>query len=205
MVVALDCANVDTDVIIPSQYLRSVKRIDFGVHLFDRWRYADDGAVGDRAAGRPFNPDFVLNQARYQGARILLARENFGCGSSREHAAWALLDYGFRVLIAPSFGEIFLGNAFKNGLLPIALDAATVDALFKAVEATPGYHLKVSLERQTVTTPEGREYGFEVDSSHKYKLMNGLDDIGLVLRHADKIRAYETRRRALEPWIFEGG
>jgi 3-isopropylmalate/(R)-2-methylmalate dehydratase small subunit len=205
LVAPLDRANVDTDAIIPSQFLKSVKRTGFGANLFDGWRYPDRGEPGRDNSGRRLNPDFVLNQPRYHGVQILLARENFGCGSSREHAAWALLDYGFRAVIAPSYGDIFVGNCFKNGLLTIVLDATAVDDLFQAVEATPGYRLKVDLERQTVTTPEGLAFTFRIDEFHKYRLVTGLDDIGLVLRHVSKIKAYEDKRRSLEPWIFAGG
>ena len=205
LVVPLDRANVDTDSIIPSLFLKSVKRTGFGPNLFDRWRHLDPGEVGRDNSGRRPNPDFVLNQPRYQGAQILLARENFGCGSSREHAAWALLDYGIRIVIAPSLADIFVGNCFKNGLLPIVLDTTVVDSLLRTVEATPGYRLKVSLERQVIVTPEGRTIPFGIDEFQKYRLLNGLDDVGLVLRHASKIKAYEDRRRDLEPWLFTGG
>ncbi|ACL72332.1 3-isopropylmalate dehydratase small subunit [Thioalkalivibrio sulfidiphilus] len=202
LVLPLDRSNVDTDAIIPKQYLKSVKRTGFGPNLFDDWRYLEPGEPGmDHSARKP-NPDFVLNAPRYQGAEILLARKNFGCGSSREHAVWALTDYGIRVVIAPSFADIFFGNSFKNGLLPIVLDEAVVDRLFQEVEATEGYRLKVDLAEQTVTTPSGEAFPFEVGEFHKYCLLNGLDDIGLTLQHADEIRAYEQRRRAEAPWLF---
>ncbi|WP_018953199.1 3-isopropylmalate dehydratase small subunit [Thioalkalivibrio sulfidiphilus] len=202
LVLPLDRANVDTDAIIPKQYLKSVKRTGFGPNLFDDWRYLEPGEPGMDHSKRKPNPDFVLNAPRYQGAEILLARKNFGCGSSREHAVWALTDYGIRVVIAPSFADIFFGNSFKNGLLPIVLDEAIVDRLFQEVEATPGYRLKVDLAAQTVTTPSGEAFHFEVGEFHKYCLLNGLDDIGLTLQHADEIRAYEQRRRAQAPWLF---
>ena len=202
LVVPLDRANVDTDAIIPKQFLKSIKRSGFGPNLFDEWRYIDHGEPGQDASNRPKNPDFVLNQPRYQGAQVLLARENFGCGSSREHAPWALEDFGLRALIAPSFADIFYNNCFKNGLLPIVLDAAIVDQLFRETEATPGYALQVDLERQTVTTPAGESFGFDVDAHRKYCLLNGLDDIGLTLQQADKIKAYEERRKVEAPWLF---
>lgn len=202
LVAPLDRANVDTDAIIPKQFLKSIKRSGFGPNLFDEWRYLDVGEPGQDCSRRPLNPDFVLNQARYKGASILLARENFGCGSSREHAPWALEDYGFRALIAPSFADIFYNNCFKNGLLPIVLDAAVVDRLFKECEATEGYALTVDLDKQTVTTPAGEVLAFEVDAGRKYRLLNGLDDIGLTLLHSDKIRAYEERRKREAPWLF---
>ncbi len=202
IVAPLDRANVDTDAIIPKQFLKSIKRTGFGPNLFDEWRYLDHGEPGMDNSKRPLNPDFVLNQPRYQGASILLARENFGCGSSREHAPWALLDYGFRVIIAPSFADIFYNNCFKNGILPIVLDAAEVDRLFREVEATPGYRLRVDLESQTITKPTGEQIGFEVDAFRKHCLLNGLDDIGLTLQHVDEIKAYEDRRRREAPWLF---
>ena len=202
LVVPLDRANVDTDAIIPKQYLKSIKRSGFGPNLFDEWRYLDHGEPGQDASKRPKNPDFVLNQPRYQGAQVLLARENFGCGSSREHAPWALEDFGLRALIAPSFADIFYNNCFKNGLLPIVLDAAIVDQLFHETEASPGYTLHVDLEQQTVTTPGGETFGFEVDAHRKYCLLNGLDDIGLTLQQADRIKAYEERRKLEAPWLF---
>jgi 3-isopropylmalate/(R)-2-methylmalate dehydratase small subunit len=202
LVVPLDRANVDTDAIIPKQFLKSIKRSGFGPNLFDEWRYLDHGEPGQDASQRPKNPDFVLNQPRYQGAQLLLARENFGCGSSREHAPWALEDFGLRALIAPSFADIFYNNCFKNGLLPIVLDAAIVDQLFRETDATPGYTLHVDLEQQTVTTPQGETFGFEVDAHRKYCLLNGLDDIGLTLQQADKIKVYEERRKLEAPWLF---
>ncbi|MEO1767556.1 3-isopropylmalate dehydratase small subunit [Thiobacter aerophilum] len=202
LVAPLDRANVDTDAIIPKQFLKSIKRTGFGPNLFDEWRYLDHGEPGMDNSKRPLNPDFVLNQPRYQGAQILLARENFGCGSSREHAPWALLDYGFRAIIAPSFADIFYNNCFKNGLLPITLDAAVVDQLFRETEAQEGYRLDIDLLAQTVTTPSGQRFRFEVDEFRKYCLLNGLDDIGLTLRHVDKIKAYEERRRREAPWLF---
>ncbi len=202
LVVPLDRANVDTDAIIPKQFLKSIKRSGFGPNLFDEWRYLDHGEPGMDPASRVPNPDFVLNFPRYRGASILLARENFGCGSSREHAPWALADYGIRAIIAPSFADIFYNNCFKNGLLPIVLDAATVDRLFAECAANEGYRLHVDLERQTVTTPSGEVLRFEVDAGRKHRLLNGLDDIGLTLLQADKIRAYEERRRQEAPWLF---
>ncbi len=202
LVVPIDRSNVDTDAIIPKQFLKSIRRTGFGPNLFDAWRYLDEGQPGQDNTKRPRNPDFVLNQDRYQGAQVLLARENFGCGSSREHAPWALDDYGIRAVIAPSFADIFYNNCFKNGLLPIVLPAAVVDELFLAVAAQPGYRLAIDLAAQTVTTPEGVAHGFTVDEFRKYCLLNGLDEIGLTLRHADDIRAYEARRAQREPWIF---
>ncbi len=202
LVMPLDRPNVDTDAIIPKQYLKSVKRSGFGPNLFDDWRYLDPGEPGQDHSQRRPNPDFVMNQPRYQGASILLGRENFGCGSSREHAVWALEDAGFRVVIAPSFADIFFNNCFKNGVLPIVLDADVLDRLFAAVEAREGYRLTVDLEAQTITTPDGETIGFEVDEFRKYCLLNGLDDIGLTLQHADDIRAYEQRRRQEAPWLF---
>ena len=202
LVAPLGRANVDTDAIIPKQFLKSIKRSGFGPNLFDEWRYLDVGEPGMDNSKRPLNPDFVLNQPRYQGASILLARENFGCGSSREHAPWALEDYGFRAIIAPSFADIFFNNCFKNGILPIVLEAAIVDRLFRECEANAGYTLTVDLDKQTVTTPSGEVIAFEVDEGRKYRLLNGLDDIGLTLLHSDKIRAYEARRKVEAPWLF---
>ena len=202
LVVPLDRANVDTDAIIPKQFLKSIKRSGFGPNAFDEWRYLDHGEPGMDNSRRPLNPDFVLNQPRYQGAQILLARENFGCGSSREHAPWALEDYGFRVIIAPSFADIFFNNCFKNGLLPIRLAAEQVEALFKAVEVMPGYRLKIDLERQSITAPDGTMYKFEVDAFRKHCLLNGLDDIGLTLKHVDEIKAFEAKHRAAQPWLY---
>ncbi|MDX1515064.1 MAG: 3-isopropylmalate dehydratase small subunit [Gammaproteobacteria bacterium] len=202
LVAPMDRANVDTDAIIPKQFLKSIERTGFGANLFDEWRYLDHGEPGMDVSKRPLNPDFVLNQPRYQGAEILLARRNFGCGSSREHAPWALQEYGFRALVAPSFADIFHNNCFKNGLLPVVLEEAVVDGLFKEVEATPGYRLKVDLEAQTVTAPDGRSWRFEVDPFKKDCLLNGLDEIGLTLQHGDEIRAYEARRQEEAPWLF---
>ncbi len=202
LVAPLDRANVDTDAIIPKQFLKSIKRSGFGPNAFDEWRYLDHGEPGLDNSKRPLNPDFVLNQRRYQGAQILLARENFGCGSSREHAPWALEDYGFRAIIAPSFADIFFNNCFKNGLLPIRLDAVSVDILFKAVDEAPGYRLRIDLEAQTITAPDGMTYPFEVDAFRKHCLLNGFDDIGLTLQHVDEIKAFEAKHRAAQPWLF---
>ncbi len=198
----LDRANVDTDAIIPKQFLKSIKRSGFGPNLFDEWRYLDRGEPGQDCSSRPRNPDFVLNQPRYQGAQILLTRDNFGCGSSREHAPWALEDYGFRVLIGPSFADIFFNNCFKNGLLPIVLPAAEVDELFRQCEANEGYRLTVDLPAQTIGRPDGVKIPFDVDQFRKECLLNGWDDIGLTLRHADRIRAFEAQRRAEHPYYF---
>jgi 3-isopropylmalate/(R)-2-methylmalate dehydratase small subunit len=202
LVALMDRSNVDTDAIIPKQFLKSIKRSGFGPNLFDEWRYLDHGEPGMDNSARPLNPDFVLNQDRYKGASVLLARENFGCGSSREHAPWALLDYGFRVIIAPSFADIFFNNCFKNGILPIVLDAQVVDELFQAVAANEGYQLTVDLEAQTINTPDGKSIAFEVEEFRKHCLLNGLDDIGLTLQHVDDIRAYEAKRSAEAPWLF---
>ena len=202
LVLPLDRANVDTDAIIPKQFLKSIKRSGFGVNLFDDWRYLDTGEPGMDNSTRPVNEDFVLNKPRYKGAQIMLARENFGCGSSREHAPWALEDYGFRVVIASSYADIFFNNCFKNGILPIILDEKVVDQLFKDVEATEGYQLSVDLQAQTVTTPSGETISFEVDAFRKHCLLNGLDDIGLTLQHTDDIKAYEERRKQEAPWLF---
>ena len=202
IVAPLDRSNVDTDAIIPKQFLKSIKRSGFGPNLFDAWRYLDHGEPGMDNSQRPLNPDFVLNQPRYQGAQVLLARENFGCGSSREHAPWALQDYGFRVIIAPSFADIFFNNCFKNGVLPIVLDAQTVDGLFKEVAGQEGYALTVDLNAQTITTPSQQSFAFEVDTFRKHCLLNGLDDIGLTLQHVDDIKAYEQRRASEAPWLF---
>jgi 3-isopropylmalate/(R)-2-methylmalate dehydratase small subunit len=202
LVAPLDRANVDTDAIIPKQFLKSIKRSGFGPNLFDEWRYLDHGEPGMDNSKRKINPDFVLNQPRYQGASILLARKNFGCGSSREHAPWALEQYGFRAIIAPSFADIFFNNCFKNGLLPIMLSEEQVDHLFKQATAVPGYRLIVDLENQVVKTADGREsYAFDVDAFRKHCLLNGLDDIGLTLQHADKIRSFEERHLATQPWL----
>ena len=197
----MDRANVDTDAIIPKQFLKSIKRAGFGPNLFDEWRYLDHGEPGMDNSKRKLNPDFVLNQARYKGAQILLARENFGCGSSREHAPWALEDYGFRAIIAPSYADIFFNNCFKNGLLPIRLAAQQVDALFKAAVGKVGYKLVIDLEQQTISAPDGTVYKFEVEVFRKHCLLNGLDDIGLTLQHVSEIAAFESRHRAAQPWL----
>ena len=202
LVAPLDRANVDTDMIIPKQFLKSIKRSGFGPNLFDELRYLDEGQPGMDNSKRPLNPNFVLNQSRYQGAEVLLARRNFGCGSSREHAPWALEDFGFRVVIAPSFADIFYNNCFKNGVLPIVLDESVVDKLFAQVDQTPGYRLKVSLDQQIVETPGGEQFSFEVNEFRKHCLINGLDDIGLTLERADTIRAYEAKRKIDAPWLF---
>ncbi|WP_432787184.1 3-isopropylmalate dehydratase small subunit [Oligella sp. MSHR50489EDL] len=201
LVAPLDRANVDTDLIIPKQFLKSIKRTGFGPNLFDELRYLEHGEPGMDNSKRPLNPDFVLNQERYQGASILLARENFGCGSSREHAPWALMQYGFKAIIAPSYADIFFNNSFKNGLLPIILSEAEVDKLFNEVQANPGYQLSIDLEKQELTSPSGDIYRFEIDHFRKYCLLNGFDDIGLTLREADKIKAYEEKRLAEKPWL----
>ena len=202
LVAPMDRENVDTDAIIPKQFLKSIKRTGFGPNLFDEWRYLDVGQPGMDPASRQPNPDFVLNQARYQGASILLARENFGCGSSREHAPWAIAQYGFRALIAPSFADIFFNNCFKNGLLPIVLASDVVDGLFKEVAATEGYQLTIDLQAQEIRKPDGSSIAFEVQAFRKYCLLGGLDDIGLTLRHAEKIKAFEANRRIQQPWLF---
>ncbi len=204
LVAPMDRANVDTDMIIPKQFLKSIKRSGFGPNLFDELRYLDEGQPDQDCSGRPLNPDFVLNQDRYQGASVLLARQNFGCGSSREHAPWALDDFGFRVVIAPSFADIFFNNCFKNGLLPIVLKEKEVDALFEQTEANPGYQLTVDLEAQEVRTPEGDTFRFEVDPFRKHCLLKGLDEIGVTLEDAAAIRAYEARRKDEAPWLFQG-
>ena len=202
LVAPLDRANVDTDAIIPKQFLKSIARSGFGANLFDAWRYLDRGEPGTDAGNRPLNPDFVLNQPRYQGAQILLARRNFGCGSSREHAPWALADYGFRALIAPSYADIFFNNCYKNGLLPIVLSEAEVDRLFHDTAAFPGFRLTIDLERQTVATVDGATvFAFEVEPFRKHCLLNGLDDIGLTLQHADEIRSFEAKHLAERPWL----
>jgi 3-isopropylmalate/(R)-2-methylmalate dehydratase small subunit len=203
LVMPLDRANVDTDAIIPKQFLKSIRRTGFGPHLFDEWRYLDHGESGMDNSIRVENPDFVLNQARYRNANILLARENFGCGSSREHAVWALLDQGFRVVIAPSFADIFFNNCFKNGVLPVALDAATVAHLFEGVVETPGYTLVVDLPAEYIITPEQELIKFTVDPFRKDCLIHGLDEIGLTLQHADVIRRYEEKQRREAPWLFD--
>ena len=202
LVAPLDRANVDTDAIIPKQFLKSIKRSGFGPNLFDAWRYLDQGEPGRDNTKRPVNPDFVLNQPRYKGAQILLARENFGCGSSREHAPWALEDYGFRAIIAASFADIFFNNCFKNGLLPIRLAAEQVDELFKAVAAHAGYKLAIDLEQQTISAPDGKVYKFEVEEFRKHCLLNGLDDIALTLQHVNEIETYEAKHRMEQPWLF---
>ncbi|GCL66189.1 3-isopropylmalate dehydratase small subunit [Pseudaquabacterium pictum] len=201
LVAPMDRANVDTDAIIPKQFLKSIARSGFGPNLFDEWRYLDKGEPGQDPASRRPNPDFVLNQPRYAGASVLLARSNFGCGSSREHAPWALDQYGFRAIIAPSYADIFFNNCFKNGLLPIVLPEAAVSRLFDAVAAFPGYRLTIDLPRQVVVQPDGAEIPFEVQAFRKYCLVNGFDDIGLTLRHADKIKAFEAERIARMPWL----
>ena len=202
LVVPLDRANVDTDAIIPKQFLKSIQRTGFGPNLFDEWRYLDRGEPGRDNTGRPLNADFVLNQARYRGATVLLTRENFGCGSSREHAPWALLQYGFQAVIAPSFADIFYNNSLKNGLLLIKLDAKIVERLFRETTATTGYRLAVDLEQQTVTTPGGESFRFDIDPFRKHCILNGLDDIGLTLQHADEIRSFEGQHRERQPWLF---
>ncbi len=203
LVAPLDRANVDTDQIIPKQFLKSIRRSGFGPNLFDAWRFLDEGRPDEPNAIRRPNPDFVLNQPRYKGASILLARRNFGCGSSREHAPWALAEYGFRALIAPSYADIFFSNCCKNGLLPVVLTETEVDRLFHEVAAFPGFRLVIDLEKQSVTTTDGsRLMRFDIDPFRKHCLVNGLDDIGMTLRHADEIRAFEERRRAEQPWLF---
>jgi 3-isopropylmalate/(R)-2-methylmalate dehydratase small subunit len=202
LVAPMDRANVDTDAVIPKQYLKSIKRTGYGPNLFDEWRYLDHGEPGMDHSKRPLNPDFVLNQPRYRGATVLLARENFGCGSSREHAPWALLQYGFQAVIAPSFADIFYNNSLKNGLLLIKLDAKTVDRLFREVEGQPGYRVAVDLEAQTVTAPGGESFKFDIDPFTKHCLLNGLDEIGLSLEHADSIKDFEAQHRQRQPWLF---
>ena len=202
LVAPLDRPNVDTDAIIPKQFLKSIKRTGFGPNLFDEWRYLDAGEPGMDNSRRPLNPDFVLNQPRYRGAEILLARDNFGCGSSREHAPWALVDYGFRAIIAPSFADIFFNNCLKNGLLPVVLPAPAVTQLFAEVVANEGYRLTIDLGAQTVTTPTGAAHAFQIDPFRKHCLVHGLDDIGLTLQYMDAIQQYEVRRREEAPWLF---
>lgn len=202
LVLPLDRANVDTDAIIPKQFLKSIKRSGFGPNLFDEWRYLDHGESGQDNSARPINPDFILNSPRYAGAEILLAGANFGCGSSREHAPWAIEDYGIRAIIAPSFADIFYNNCFKNGLLPIVLKEKQVDGLFQALDDTEGYSLIIDLENQTVGLPDGVEWPFEVDSFKKKCLLEGLDDIGLTLQKQQKIKQYEAARRSAKPWLF---
>jgi len=202
LVAPLDRANVDTDAIIPKQFLKSIRRTGFGPNLFDEWRYLDHGEPGQDNSGRPLNPDFVLNQPRYAGASILLTRKNFGCGSSREHAPWALQQYGFRAVVAPSFADIFFNNCFKIGLLPIVLAEEEIEALFQAVDASPGFQLVIGLEQQRISTLDASlSYKFAIDDFRKYCLLNGLDDIGLTLRHADEIRAFEQRHVTAQPWL----
>ena len=202
LVAPLDRNNVDTDAIIPKQFLKSIKRSGFGPNAFDEWRYMDVGQPGQDNSGRPKNPNFVLNQPRYQGAQVLLTRANFGCGSSREHAPWALLDFGFKAIIAESFADIFFNNCFKNGILPIVLPAPEIEALFGQVESTPGYQLTIDLPAQLVVRPDGKGIPFQIDAFRKECLLNGWEDIGLTLRHADKIRAFEEKRRMEQPWLF---
>jgi len=202
LVCPIDRANIDTDAIIPKQFLKSIKRSGFGPYLFDEWRYINHGEPGMDCTNRPLNKDFVLNQPRYQGAQIMLARENFGCGSSREHAPWAIEDYGFRVIIAASFADIFFGNCYKNGMLPIVASHAIVDKLFKECQANVGYRLNVDLPSQTVTLPSGESFGFEINATSKHNLLNGLDEIGLTLLHGDEIKAFENKHKAAQPWLF---
>jgi 3-isopropylmalate/(R)-2-methylmalate dehydratase small subunit len=202
LVAPLDRANVDTDAIIPKQFLKSIQRTGFGPNLFDEWRYLDRGEPGRDNSARPLNPDFVLNKTRFEGATVLLTRENFGCGSSREHAPWALQQFGFQAVIAPSFADIFFNNSLKNGLLLIQLESKIIDELFTETAAKEGYRLAVDLEQQTVSTPSGRSFPFEIDAFRKHCIMNGLDDIGLTLNHADKIRAFEAKHKVAQPWLF---
>lgn len=202
IVAPMDRPNVDTDAIIPKQFLKSIKRTGFGPNLFDEWRYLDHGEPGMDNSGRPLNEEFVLNQKRYNGAQILIARENFGCGSSREHAPWALLDYGFKVIIAPSFADIFYSNSFKNGILLIKLDTNKVDQIFNDIAANEGYELNIDLENQTITKADGTTISFDIDEFRKHRLLNGLDDIGLTMQHVEDIKAYEQRRSAEAPWLF---
>ena len=201
LVVPLDRENVDTDAIIPKQFLKSIAITGFGQNLFDEWRYLDHGEPGVDCSTRPVNPDFVLNQARYNGGSILLARKNFGCGSSREHAPWALVQYGFRAVIAPSFADIFMNNCYKNGLLPVVLTASQVDHLFNETNSFNGYQVTIDLERQVVIAADGKSYDFDITPFRKYCLMNGLDDIGLTLRHSEKIKFYESQRLLKMPWL----
>ena len=203
VVAPIDRANVDTDAIIPKQFLKSIKRTGFGPNLFDEWRYLDHGEPGQDNTRRAINPDFVLNHERYRDTRVLLARENFGCGSSREHAPWALLDFGISCVIAPSFADIFFNNSCKNGLLPVVLDAQIVEHLFEEVETHTDYRLQIDLEAQTVTTPTGNAHGFEIDPFRKFCLLNGLDEVGLTMQYANEIRSFEARRRRNAPWLFE--
>jgi 3-isopropylmalate/(R)-2-methylmalate dehydratase small subunit len=205
LVVPLDRANVDTDAIIPKQFLKSIKRTGFGPNLFDEWRYLDRGEPDQDNSKRPLNPDFVLNKPEYRGATVLLARENFGCGSSREHAPWALLQYGFQAVIAPSFADIFYNNSLKNGLLLIKLDPKTVERLFQEAQSSKGYRVAVDLEQQTVTTPGGESFSFDIDPFRKHCILNGLDDIGLTLEHADEIKTFEAKHKQAQPWLFSDG
>ncbi|SOB75220.1 3-isopropylmalate/(R)-2-methylmalate dehydratase small subunit [Marinobacter sp. LV10R510-11A] len=205
LVAPMDRSNVDTDMIIPKQFLKSIKRTGFGPNLFDALRYLDEGQPDQDSSQRPLNPDFVLNQPRYKNASVLLARSNFGCGSSREHAPWALDDYGFRVIIAPSFADIFYNNCFKNGLLPIVLEANIVDRLFQEAEVSEGYELTVDLDAKTVITPSGESFEFDVDDFRRHCLLNGLDDIGVTLEDAEQIKIYEDQRRQTAPWLFSAG
>ena len=202
LVAPMDRENVDTDAIIPKQFLKSIRRVGFGQNLFDAWRYLDEGQPGQECSNRPLNKDFVLNQPRYKGASILIARKNFGCGSSREHAPWALGEYGFRAIIAPSYGDIFFNNSLKNGLLPIVLDESKVARLFNEAAPFPGYTLAINLEAQVVIKPDGDSYHFDIEPFSKYCLLNGFDDIGLTLRHAAVIRAFEDKRKTEQPWLF---
>ena len=202
LVLPIDRPNVDTDAIIPKQFLKSIKRTGFGQYLFDEWRYLDKGEADQDCSNRPINEEFVLNHARYHGAQVLLGRDNFGCGSSREHAPWSLFDYGIRALVAPSFADIFYSNSCKNGLVPVALDAQIIDRLFEEVLATPGYELTVDLVDQHVATPSGEIFEFEFNPGLRERLINGLDDIGVTLESADAIRSYEAQRRAQAPWLF---
>ena len=202
LVAPLDRANVDTDAIIPKQFLKSIKRTGFGDNLFDEWRYLDHGEPGQDCSQRPVNPDFMLNSNRYKGATVLLARRNFGCGSSREHAPWALSDYGFRALLAPSYADIFYNNCFKNGILPVVLPEPAIDEIFRQASDQPGLTVTIDLATQTVTTSTGGVHQFELESFRKTRLLEGLDDIGITLQHADDIRAYEEHRRQEAPWLF---
>ena len=202
LVAPMDRENVDTDAIIPKQFLKSIRKTGFGPNLFDEWRYLDAGFPGQDPASRKPNPDFVLNQSRYQGASILLARKNFGCGSSREHAPWAIDQYGFRAVIAPSYADIFFNNCFKNGLLPIVLPNALIEQLFNEVEYNPGYTLTVDLSSQAIRSSTGMSISFDIDATRKHRLLEGLDDIGITLQNADRIRAYEARQRVTSPWLF---
>jgi 3-isopropylmalate/(R)-2-methylmalate dehydratase small subunit len=203
LVAPLDRANVDTDQIIPKQFLKSIRRTGFGPNLFDEWRYLDEGYPGQDNSKRPINPDFVLNFSRYQGASVLIARQNFGCGSSREHAPWALQEYGFRTVIASSFADIFFNNCFKNGVLPVILKEEEIDALFSECEANPGYQLTVDLENRKVVRPNGESYSFEVEEFRRHCLLNGLDDIGLSLQESDAIKAFEVKAKQARPWVFQ--